>query len=68
MPLMLKAHLLLAKLGYTFIEANMNMFLDVRNYRLSALEQRFNSQIHYRKLMEKEELERFEAELDKGHF
>ena len=63
-----EAHLLLAKLGYTFIEANMNMFLDVRNYRLSALEQRFNSQIHYRKLMEKEELERFEAELDKGLF
>lgn len=44
------------------------MFLDVRNYRLSALEQRFNSQIHYRKLSIKKELEGFEAELDKGLF
>ena len=63
-----EAHLLLEKLGYTFIEANINMFLDVRNYRLSALEQRFNSQIHYRKLSIKKELEGFEAELDKGLF
>lgn len=44
------------------------MFLDVRNYRLSALEQRFNSQIHYRKLSAQDELDRFEAELDKGLF
>lgn len=62
------AHFLLAKLGYVFIEANINMFLDVRNYRLSALEQRFNSQIHYRELIAKEELKKFEAELDKGLF
>ena len=63
-----EAHFLLAKLGYVFIEANINMFLDVRNYRLSALEQRFNSQIHYRRLSAQEELDRFEAELDKGLF
>lgn len=59
---------LLSELGYTFLEVNMNMFLDIRNYRLNPLEQRLNSQIHYYQLTTEEELERFEIELDKGLF
>lgn len=62
------AHFLLTELGFTFVEANINMFLDIRNYKLSSLEQRFNSQIHFCKLATKDELERFETELDKGLF
>lgn len=62
------AHFLLAKLGFTFIEASINMFLNVRNYRLSTLEQRINSQIYYHELVTQEEQWRLEAELDKGLF
>lgn len=62
------AHFILTELGFTFVEANINMFLDVRNYKLSSLEQRLNSQIHFSKLTTKEELERLDTELDKGLF
>ena len=63
-----EAHLLLAELGYTFMEASINMFLDVRNYRLSSLEQRLNAHIRWHSLTSKEGLVRFNLELDKGIF
>lgn len=61
------AQTLLSENGFSYVESSINMVLDVRNFKLSPLEARINSQISY-KPIDLSKRSAFETHLMKGIF
>lgn len=62
-----EAQKLLSENGFAYIESSINMFLDIRNFRLTPLQERINKAITYRSIKEFQ-LSAFEQKLKKGIF
>lgn len=62
-----EAQRLLSKHGFYYAESSLNMYLDVRNFRLSPLESRINKQVTY-KPISSSEIPRFEERIREGIF